>query len=167
MADSGGSRADGEGIHIGEEVAAAVGIDEELDSNIVGPYRFPNPRRRRIGGWVYLAGAALAFTAMPRGWILGAGLIGVAAWHFASAWPLLVSEEEAMALASANTGYVVGHASAAVTFHGWRARPRWSVITYSADEPPSQRALVIVDAVTGLSVGDPYIEALTPVTGGP
>lgn len=160
MADPEGSRADRAGIHIGEEVASAAGIDEELDANVVGLYRFPDPRRRRIGGWLYLAGAAIAFAAMPQAWILGLGLAGIGAWHFASAWPLSVSEEEAMALAGASVGYVVGHASAAVTFHGWRARPRWSVITYSADEPPSQRALVVVDAVTGLAVGDPYWEDL-------
>ena len=38
------------GIHIPREVAEAEGLPEELDANIVGPYRFPDPRRRRIAG---------------------------------------------------------------------------------------------------------------------
>ena len=42
-----------------------------------------------------------------------------------------------------------GHAAAGVGFTGWRARPVWNVMVYSADEPPARRASVQVDGVTG------------------
>ena len=48
-----------EGIHIPREVADAEGVPEDLDANVVGPYRFPDPRRRRLASWLYLAGAAV------------------------------------------------------------------------------------------------------------
>jgi len=45
--------------------------------------------------------------------------------------------------------FPVGHASAVVGFDGLRARPVWNVLVFSADEPPTQRGLVRVDAVDG------------------
>jgi hypothetical protein len=56
----------------------------------------------------------------------------------------------------------VGHASAAVRFAGWRSRPRWAVVLYSASDPPDERALVVVDAVAG-DVVETYREAIRPV----
>lgn len=40
---TGERRVDRDGIHIDRDVADAVAIEEELDANIVGPYRFPIP----------------------------------------------------------------------------------------------------------------------------
>jgi hypothetical protein len=45
-----------------------------------------------------------------------------------------------------------------VTFRGIRSRPQWSVVLYSAEEPPDQRALVVVDAVSGEVADEPYVE---------
>ena len=50
-------RVDREGIHIERDLADSISIEEELDSNVVGPYRFPSPMRRRIAGWVFVVGA--------------------------------------------------------------------------------------------------------------
>jgi hypothetical protein len=151
------------GIHIQREVAEAEGLPEDLDANVVGPYRFPDPRRRRVGGWIYaIVAAALAIPAVsvPLFWV-GVGLLAtLAAWHFSAGWPLGLEQEEALTRAAARVPFAVGHASAAITFHGVRARPRWSVVMYSADEPPTERALVEFDAVTGASVGEPFVEAV-------
>lgn len=151
------------GIHIPLDVAEAEGLPEELDANIAGPYRFPDPRRRRTAGWIYtLVAAALIVPAssVPLFWV-GVGVLAVlAAWHFAAGWRLGLEQEEALARAAAQVPFAVGHASAALTFHGMRARPRWSVVMYSADEPPTERALVEFDAVSGTSVGEPYVEAV-------
>jgi hypothetical protein len=86
--------------------------------------------------------------------------VALAAWNFASAWPLAVDEDAALSIAGAAIGFPVGHASAAVTFQGLRSRPRWSVVLYSAEEPPDQRALVVVDAVSGNVAEEPYVEAI-------
>ncbi|HJS72352.1 MAG TPA: hypothetical protein VJ858_06450, partial [Acidimicrobiia bacterium] len=59
--------------------------------------------------------------------------------------------------------FPIGHSSASVRFHGWRSRPRWSVMLYSAAEPPDQRALVVVDAVNGAIVETPYVEEIAPL----
>jgi hypothetical protein len=96
------------------------------------------------------------------GWLPAIGLFALAAWNFASAWPLNFDENRALSIAGAAIDFPVGHASAAVTFHGFRSRPRWSVVLYSAEEPPDQRALVVVDAVSGEVAEPPYVE---PVEG--
>jgi hypothetical protein len=51
--------------------------------------------------------------------------------------------------ATANVGFVVGHASAQQVWRGLRSRPTWRIFCYSAEEPPLQRGLVLVDAVDG------------------
>ncbi|MGH8915577.1 MAG: hypothetical protein ACRDZM_13795, partial [Acidimicrobiia bacterium] len=95
------------------------------------------------------------------------GLLALSAWNFASAWPLKVDESRALSLAGAAVDFPVGHASAAVTFRGIRSRPRWSVILYSAAEPPDMRALVVVDAQTGELAETPYVEAIPDFDGVP
>lgn len=147
-----------EGIHIDREVADAVAIEEELDSNVVGPYRFPDPRRRRTPAYIYLATAVLvALIVDPLVAVLP---LALAAWHWFAAWPLEVEQEAALARAATAVDFSIGHASAAVAFTGLRARPQWSVIVYSAAEPPDRRALVTVDGVNGRILADPYVESI-------
>jgi hypothetical protein len=161
MSDGGERRVDRSGIHIEKEVADSLAIEEELDSNLVGPYRFPSPTRRRIAGWVFIVSAVVTMVLIDGGWLPAIGLVALAAWNFASAWPLAVDEDTALSTAGAAISFPVGHASAAVTFQGLRSRPRWSVVLYSAEEPPDQRALVVVDAVSGDVAEEPYVEAIT------
>jgi hypothetical protein len=154
---------DREGIFIERDLADSVAIEQELDSNVVGPYRFPSPMRRRIAGWVLVTGAVLALVLIDDGWIPAIGFIALAAWQFASSWPLAIDENRALSIAGAAVDFPVGHASAAVTFKGIRSVPRWSVVLYSATEPPDQRALVVVDAVTGEVAEEPYVESVPGV----
>ena len=159
-----------DGIHIPAEVAEAEGVPEELDSSIVGPYRFPDPRRRRVAGWIYLATSGamgLLAIAQPLVWFAVALAVVLAGWHLAAAWPLELDQETALARAASEVEFPVGHASAAVTFVGWRARPRWHVVMYSADEPPSKRALVQYDGVTGELSEPAYTEEVPPVADEP
>ena len=147
-----------EGIHIPKEVAEAVAIEEELDSNLVGPYRFPNPARRRVAAAIY--GVLAALVAVVVDPLMALVPVALALWHLAAAWPLNVEQEEALPKAAAAVDFPIGHASAALTFRGLRARPQWSVILYSAAEPPDRRALVTLDAVTGEVLGEPYVESV-------
>jgi len=155
-----------DGIHIPREVADAEGVPDELDAGIVGPYRFPDPRRRRIAGWIYLV-AAVAVGVLALGnpviWVGAGVLVVLAAWHLIASWPLTIEQEEALSRAATAVSFPVGHASAAVTFVGLRSRPRWHVVLYDSDDPPSRRALVEFDAVTGAPVGDVYEEAVPEV----
>lgn len=163
MTDSESPRVDREGIHIERDLADAVSIEEGLDSNVVGPYRFPTPMRRRIAGWVFVVGAALTVVLLDDGWIPALGFAALALWQFSASWPLNIDEHKALAIAGSAVDFPVGHGSAAVTFRGLRSVPRWSVVLYSAAEPPDQRALVIVDAVTGEVAEEPYVEAVPEV----
>lgn len=148
-----------DGIHIPREVAEAEGVPEDLDANVVGPYRFPDPGRRRIAGAIYLALLVGLVVWRPEGSWPMIGLVGlVAAWHLAAAWPLRVDQEEALLKAGALVPFPVGHASAALTFRGVRARPVWHVVVYSAEDPPSRRALVRLDGLSGEPIGDVYTE---------
>ena len=59
----------------------------------------------------------------------------------------------ALAASAAAAGFPVGHASAQLAWRGFRSRPVWRVLLYSADEPPSKRGLVELDAVDGEILG--------------
>jgi len=156
---------DREGIHIDRELAETLHIEEELDSNVVGVYRFPSPERRKTSGAILFGFGFISFWAIPfpAGSIVAAALIALGCWMFVSAWPLKVDEQEALRVAGTKVPFAVGHASASVRFKGWRSRPRWSVVVYSATEPPDARGLVVVDAVSGEVVEDPYFEPIEPV----
>jgi hypothetical protein len=99
---------------------------------------------------------------------LPAGIFGIAALmaivgsiNLVMAWRLGTTAEEALAAAGRHVSFPIGHASAAVTFEGWRSRPVWQVVVYSADDPPSTRAIVNVDGLTGAVIGTPYEEVVT------
>lgn len=150
-----------DGIEIDRELAEREGVPEDLDAGVVGPYRFPDPKRRRIAAWFYLATAAvvgLLAVGTPGYWVMFAVLAVLAAWHIASSWPLGMDQETALDRSSKVVPFPIGHASAAVTFHGWRSRPRWHVVAYSADDPPTRRALVEFDAVSGDQIAEAYVE---------
>jgi hypothetical protein len=135
-------------------------LPEDLDvTAYVGPYTFPDIKRRRIPGTIYLvvgagglwAGLAAANSGLVFGGIL---LVLIGAYHFLAAWPLKVDQTEALAVASRTVGFPVGHASAQLAWRGLRSRPAWRILVYSADEPPSIRGLVELDAVDGHVLGE-------------
>jgi hypothetical protein len=153
---------DRKGIEIGEAAAREAGVPEDLDASAAADYTVPDTRRRRFAAAVLLTGALLIGGAvaagLPAGMLVVAGALGLAAaWVWSAAWPLRVTVEEALAAANRETAFPVGHASAAVGFDGWRARPVWNVLVFSADDPPSRRGLVRVDAVDGAILGS-YVE---------
>ncbi len=141
-------------FEISEEVARAEGVPDDLDATQRTPYTIPSTRRRRTAAAVYFTGAALAAVlvavGLPTGmFIISSAMAIIGIWHLASAWSIEVLDPEALETANRETEFAVGHASAAVGFDGWRARPIWNVLVFSADDPPSQRGLVRVDAVDG------------------
>jgi len=135
-------------------------LPEDLDvTAYVGPYQFPDIRRRRIAGTIYAVLAAIALWVAVatgnRGILFGAILLGlIAIYHFLAAWPLRVDQTEALAVASRTVGFPVGHASAQLAWRGLRSRPTWRILLYSADEPPSMRGLVELDAVDASVIGE-------------
>lgn len=135
-------------------------LPEDLDvTAYVGPYLFPDVRRRRIAGGleVVVATAALAggLASGNAGLLVAAGLLlAVSAYHFLCGWHLAVDQTEALAAASRAVGFPVGHASAQLGWRGLRSRPSWRILLYSADSPPSMRGLVEVDAVDGAILGE-------------
>ena len=139
-------------------------LPAELDPNAyVGPYQFPDIRRRRIAATMYVvvgAACAAGFAVSSNGGLLAAAVILglIALYHYAAAWPLRVDQTESLAIASRTVGFPVGHASAQLAWRGLRSRPAWRILLYSADEPPSVRGLVELDAVDGRVLGE-YTEA--------
>ena len=135
-------------------------LPEELDvTAYVGPYVFPDIRRRRIAAALYVIVGAAAFgaglSASNGGLVLGGVfLFVIAAYHFVAGWHLAVDQTEALAVASRCVGFPVGHASAQLAWRGLLSRPAWRILVYSADEPPSIRGLVELDAVDGHVIGE-------------
>lgn len=150
------------------DAAASSAADEHRDSlpsdldadaaAFAAAYEFPDNSRRRIPGVIYLVigAACLAlWLAVDSplvndgfGWAaLVLGLVGV--FCLTSGWRMHVDEQQALRAASQVAGFPVGHASAQQVWHGLRSRPTWRVLAYDAAEPPTRRALVLVDAIDG------------------
>ncbi len=135
-------------------------LPEDLDvTAYVGPYTFPDIRRRRLPAVLYLLVAAGSFAggiSAGNGGLVTAGVLLalVAVYSWVAAWPLRVDQTEALAVASRTVGFPVGHASAQLAWRGLRSRPTWRILLYSADEPPSIRGLVELDAVDGTVLGE-------------
>lgn len=149
-------------IEVSAEVAAAAGMPEDLDANVLGPYEVPDPARRRRAGVVYFVGAALIAAGITAGlpaamWIMAGILVAIGVYHLAASHHLEVREAAALTVANRASQYPVGHASAVLGFDGPLARPVWNVLIFSADEPPSKRGLVRVDGRTG-AVVETYTE---------
>ena len=79
----------------------------------------------------------------------GVGLIAFGAYGMVAGWTLQVEESDALATASGKVGFPVGHASAQMAWRGWLSRPTWRILCYSAENPPRQRGIVLVDGVSG------------------
>lgn len=134
-------------IEIPSDVARAEQLPDDLDATQHEPYAIPSTTRRRRSGVVYgVAGAGSVALGLH---VVAGILFALALWHLSSAWRIGVLDPEALETATREVGFPVGHASAVVGFDGVRARPVWNVLVFSADEPPSRRGLVRVDAVEG------------------
>jgi hypothetical protein len=133
-------------------------LPEELDVTVARPYRVPDISRRRIAAVAHalVAATCLAgFALSGNGGLLAATVLlaAVSAYHLACAWPLRLDETAALAAAARATDFPVGHAAAQLAWRGLRSRPTWRILLYSADEPPSKRGLVELDAVDGEVLG--------------
>jgi hypothetical protein len=135
-------------------------LPDDLDvTAFVGPNVFPNITRRRIPGAMYLLVALICVagwiaTDNPGLLVAAAILALVSAYHFATAWDVRVDETEALLVATRTVGFPVGHASAQLAWRGLRSRPAWRILLYSADEPPTMRGLVELDAIDGHVMGE-------------
>lgn len=138
-------------------------LPDDLDAaGYVGPYTFPDNKRRRAPGALYLgSGAALMGLWFARGdgvlvnrgfLVGGAVLVAVGLYHLVSSQPLKVDQTDALAAAGREVGFAVGHASAQLGWRGFRSRPTWRLLLYSAEDPPAKRGLVLVDGVDGAIV---------------
>ena len=149
-----------------EDVARGEDVVDELPDDLqaagyVGPYLFPN-NRRRVPGMLYLVLAAVAVAVWAlagdsvyvNGGFLGAAVILVAfgVYHLLTGWDLDVDEQDALVAATRAVGFPVGHASAQMGWRGLRSRPLWRILLYSDENPPTKRGLVLVDGVDGTVV---------------
>lgn len=133
--------------------------DDLNPAGFVGVYLFPDNSRRRWPGVIYLGVAAVTTlvylvaedaAVVNQGWLAGAAVLAaVGVFSITSGWRMHVDEKEALVAAQGAVGFGVGHASAQQVWRGLRSRPTWRVLCYSAEEPPVQRALVLVDAIDG------------------
>ena len=137
-------------------------LPQDLDARaFVGPYKFPDNSRRRIPGYSYLAIGVAMLVAwavansddavlINKGVFFGGLLlVVVGAFSITSGWRMKVDEKIALRNATKAVGFAVGHASAQQVWRGLRSRPTWRVLCYSGEQPPQQRALVLVDAIDG------------------
>jgi len=138
--------------------------DDLNASEYVGPYQFPDNSRRRQPAYLYFGISAVCVIV----WLLRRGhdpvlvnngllwaallLTVVGIFSLTSGWRMHVDEKQALVAAQGAVGFAVGHASAQQVWRGLRSRPTWRVLVYSAENPPRQRSLVLVDAIDGTVV---------------
>jgi len=139
-------------------------LPEDLDvSAYVGPYTFPDIKKRRIPGFIYLAAAVALFllwltkadggVLVNRGYVaLAIALVVIGLYHLRAGWHLAVRETDALASASREVGFPIGHASAQLGWRGLLSKPTWRILLYSAENPPKTRGLVLVDGCDGTVV---------------
>ena len=133
--------------------------DDLNPEGFVGAYLFPDNSRRRWPGVIYLVLAAVSLAIrfgfadsalVNDGWILAAAILAaVGVMSITSGWRMNFDEKEALVRAQQAVDFAVGHASAQQVWRGFRSRPTWRVLCYSAEDPPLQRGLVLIDAVSG------------------
>ncbi len=142
-------------------------LPEDLDRTFASPYEFPDNNRRRIPAVMYMvigAGAVVLWLVRGDGVLVnnGIGVVGVllilfGIYQFISGVSLQVDENKALLVATQHVDFAVGHASGQLSWRGLLSRPTWRMLLYSAEEPPTHRALVRVDGVTA-DVVDALIE---------
>lgn len=129
-------------------------LPDDLDTTKnVGPYQFPSPRKRRsaasfiVGIGIITCGLGIMSANTS---LIVAGIISVliGTLFFALAWELNAKDIDALTLAAAQAPFSVGHASAQLCFTGFASKPTWRVVVFSSDEPPTQRGLVEISAIT-------------------
>lgn len=155
-------------IEIPQEIADAADMPDDLQSIVLEPYSVPNTSQRRGAGIVYVVAAVIIGIGITLGlpvgmWLMVAGLLAIAGYHYLGGWDLKIMDGEALEIANRHAEFPAGHASAALNFEGWRARPIWNVLMFSADDPPTERGLVRVDGITGDVVGS-YTEDIEEPT---
>jgi len=135
--------------------------DDLNASEYVGPYQFPDNSRRRRPAYLYFGVAAVCLllwllrrdedpVLINSGMMWAAILLtAVGVLSYTSGWRMHVDEKQALIAAQGAVGFPVGHASAQQVWRGLRSRPTWRVLVYSAESPPRQRSLVLVDAIDG------------------
>jgi len=135
----------------------------EEEQELFASYVFPDPRNRRISAVGFWILAALLLTA----WLLmrtnpvasvglpvGAAVLGLlGVWFWLAAWRMSLDQGDALVTATREVGFPVGHASAMLGWRGWRSRPTWRILLYSAEDPPTRRGLVEVDSVDASVLG--------------
>jgi hypothetical protein len=136
-------------------------LPDDLDITAVrARYDFPDIRRRRTAGTLYLVLAGFCLAAwfargdepvlVNRGLLVaGLAVLAIGVYHLVTAWPLAVREVDALVAAAGKVGFPVGHASAQLGWRGFLSRPTWRILVYSGEDPPTKRGIVLVDAVDG------------------
>ena len=170
--DSDETESGGDTVDSGQEAAGLVddGHDDDIyddydelpaDLDITGGvavYEFPNNSKRRIASILYLGVGAICIwlgTAVDSPQVndgltvVGIGLVVFAIYSYVVAVDTAVDETDALVTAAEIIGFTPGHASAQMSWRGWRSRPLWRILVYSHEEQPARRALVVVDGVTG------------------
>ena len=140
-----------------DDVADVLPSDLDI-SGLSGAYEFPNNSKRRLAAVLYLAvgaicvllGVAVESPSVNSGLtIFGVGLLVFSVYSWAVATPTRVDEQEALVVAARTAGFTAGPASAQMIWRGWRSRPAWRVLLYSAESQPRHRAIVVVDGLSG------------------
>ncbi len=140
-----------------EESGDALPADLDI-TELEVVYEFPNNSKRRVAAILYFVvggicialGLSVDSPLVNDGLtVAGGGLVLFALYIVLASAATAFDETDALVVAARTVGFAPGHASAQMGWWGWRSRPVWRILLYSHEPEPEQRALVLVDGVTG------------------
>jgi len=133
-----------------EDLEHSYGSDE---------YQIPNTEKRKLAGYLYVttglvfALLGLMFNDSPlvnKGFLIsGIFIVLFGLYNFYASIRCTIDEREALGIASGSVGFQIGPASAQLMWRGFRSRPVWRLLTYSSEEIPLTRSVILIDASTG------------------
>jgi hypothetical protein len=134
-------------------------LPHDLDASAAVAVEFPNNNRRRIPAVIYvvMGVGAVVVSLVKEGSpsvntglaVAGVLLVLFGVYGLVAGRTLLVDETDALVAASSTVGFPIGHASAQMSWRGLLSRPIWRLLAYSNEDPPTRRAMVVVDGITG------------------
>lgn len=158
-----------EGIDISKDDAEKQVVPEDLNSLAVGSYIIPNPKRRKLYGFVLIVTGLLSQIVFSlTGWLSvssGSSLIVMfGLFILLIDNSVNIKQNEVIKNIENNVPHSIGYYSIALTFELINSfkflKPIWTVIVYDHKNPPTKKTIIEIDAANGDLVSEVYTESI-------
>jgi hypothetical protein len=157
-----------DGIEIDKDIAEETLLPDDLNSLAVGSYVVPDPRKRKQYPFVVLGVVLLSFiTSLIIEFVSFVPVIVIlsiiALLLFVVNNKFQIQQQEVIEKITNNIDHSIGYYSIALTFQFTFKNiltPVWTVIVYSHENPPINKTIIEINAISGKVITEPYTENL-------